>query len=107
MNNLQQWMLENLEVEDIIDIINYGIDENNPYFGKYMQTSALYDIFHEEIWEIASQHAVKLNKPNTMHMIGDSLLDNPEEKITEAWEFERWMVWFAMEQIANKIAHEE
>lgn len=99
MESLERWMLKHLENDDIVDIYNHGANQGWPLI--YKETCALYEQFHEEIWDIVEQVAEREFSKVLR------LLSIKYPSINTARDFERAMVWMALEYLAEKIVKED
>ena len=95
MESLEQWMLHNFEPQDIVSIAQDGADQGWPLISTMKETSALYERFHEEIWDLV------INKYKSLHKF------TKNDLMTNAWVFEACMVMEALEIVAHRIASED
>ena len=100
---LREWMLENIEDEDLEAIVEHGCVIG--FFGLtyYNETSALYDTYQEEIWDMLAEQAKVFGFDNSVAFIASM---NGVKKVGNQTTFANLLVWYAVEELARTILEE-
>ena len=99
--NLEGWIRKEIP-EDINDIAKYGCQNGYPCITTYAQTSALYEIFHEDIWEILNELSEDLGNNGIFDIFRKEKL----REINSCSTFNNLLVWTAIEVICDKLTLE-
>ena len=98
---LKEFILENY-ADNIPDIANHGCQGGVSGMIYYDETSALYDKFHECIWETINHLKDDLGENALDIMASSTTAKNVNDEKT----FKNYMLWFAVEVICQDIQSE-
>lgn len=96
---LREFMRANFEQEEFADIA-YGIDGGFAHFTYTADLRALYEQYHEEIWQLAREMADEFGQDVNEFIAnfgGGGKIDDHNSLAT-------WLVWFAAEQYAREFS---
>ena len=98
------WMKKQFNKDTLYDIANNGCNGGFCGLTYYQDTLALYDKFHDEIWEMLEKSYLDYGYKNALEMIasfgGAANVSNDEQ-------FKNLLVWYAAENIARQLTETE
>ena len=99
----KQWMQEQFDHDELKDMVNHGV--NNGFSGLiyYSETTALYQQYKDEIWDILYEESEAFGV-SILEMLAQTRLG---KDAATAYQFENFLVWFAAENIARDLTPEE
>lgn len=100
-SNFRQWFAENLAEDHGRDIAEHGADCGFPHITYTSDTVELFDMFGEELWEMACDDARDFGEKNVMAFIAGFRRDDMAESLAG---FKNLMVWYACERLAHEMA---
>ena len=96
---IKSFVENNFDANEIDMICRYGCENGFNGIIYYSETTALYDKFQEEIWEMLWRESEEQGV-SVMELI--SVFNNADSIGSDA-QFKNALVWFAVEQIAYEI----
>lgn len=99
-NSFTKWMKRNFTQAQMKDIANYGVNNGLPHLTYYMDTTALYKRYHEDIWEMLNDDAGSMGHQHPLEMIATF---GGAENAVSRHTFENLIVWYAAEKIAREL----
>lgn len=99
---LREWMLENVS-EDIENIAEHGCGGGITGLISYYETSAVYDAYQEEIWQLLAEQAEGFGYDNALAFIASL---NGANQVEDQATFKNLLTWYAVEELAKTIVEE-
>ncbi len=96
-----EWMISNLDGEDLRLIQREGCVVGIPGMITYLETSALYAAFHDDVWDGLADFAEQIGRPLSA-LIGSMLGDG----VGNHAQFANAMVWMAAEWYRDLVEEE-
>src|SRR5471030_561947 len=91
LTSFEAWMKKNFDRDQLKDIAQYGTQGGFPRLTYYKDTTALYQKYHEYIWDMVTDDANGMGCAHPLEMIATfGGAANVDSRIT----FENLMVWY-------------
>lgn len=100
----REFLIANLEAEDIEGIVEHGVDAGWPCLTYYRDTTAVYDRYADELWEMLGETADETGHSNRLELIasfGGAANVNTDDQ------FKCLIVWYAAEEVARAVEAEQ
>lgn len=99
----KEWMEAQFDHDQLNDIVNHGVNGGFSGLIYYSETTALYQQYKDEVWEILYDEAEALGI-SILEMLAQLQLG---KKASTAYQFENFLIWFAAEKIAYDVVCKE
>lgn len=98
--SFKKWMQSNFTKGELRDLARYGANTGWQGLTYYTETAALYDKFHDEIWDALYEDAQSFGSKNVIALIADfGGADNANDDDT----FKNLLVWYMAERTAREL----
>jgi len=98
--SFKQWILDTYEPSELKDIVSHGCVSGCAHGAIYYhETMALYDKYHEEIWDALNEMAEEIGCGDALDFVSSFTDSN---KVHSDHQFKNLLVWFYIEEIARK-----
>ena len=94
------WLQETLDPDQIADLAHYGAAAGFPGLIYYSETSALYERYHDEIWEALYDDAQDFGHSDPLAFVASL---GGSKDVATGGQFANLLVWY----LAERIAHQE
>jgi len=96
-------MAEQFSCDELTDMVNHGVSSGFSGLIYYSETTALYQQYKDEIWDMLYSEA---------ESYGDTILGliaqfSGAKNVGGADQFENLLVWFAAEKTAHELVYSE
>lgn len=98
--SFRAWMKANFDEGYLRDITERGAVVGFPGLTYYKDTVALYDKFHDEIWEALYEDAESMGHKNILEMLGTF---GGAENVGTDEQFKNLLVWYMAERVATEL----
>lgn len=99
----EAWLRETLDADQISDLADHGADTGWPGLTYNADVAETFDVYAEEIWDLAAETAEEMGEPNVAALVSKF---QRADMLGSYLTFKVLMVWFAAETIANRITEE-
>ena len=103
-STFRDWLLHQYTHNELADICKHGAQ--NGYHGLiyYSETTALYNRYHEEIWDLLNDNYDALGFSSCLELIASF---QTASNVNSDTQFKNLLVWYAAEEIAFDITQGE
>ena len=98
--SFRAWMKAHFDEGSLRDLAQYGAQSGFPGLTYYKDTGALYDKFHDEIWEVLYEDAESMGHKNILEMLGTF---GGAENVGTDDQFKNLLVWYMAERVAREL----
>ena len=99
---LRDWMLENV-AEYLETIAEHGCVGGITGLISYHETSAVYDVYCDEIWTLLAEQAEACGYDGALAFIASF---NGANQVEDQATFKNLLTWYAVEELAKTIVEE-
>ncbi len=103
MGTFKEWMLNQFNRDELSDIVKNGAISGFHGLIYYHETTALYNQFHEEIWDMLHDEADSQGI-EILELITDF---NGAKNVCSECTFKNLLVWFGAEKVAFEVTELE
>lgn len=100
----KRWLTNRFEHNELADMCKYGCVNGFSGLVFYSETTALYQTYKDEIWELLLDEADNVGDGNIFAMLNRCC---PVKHCGSADQFENFLVWLAAETIAWQLTEGE
>lgn len=97
--NFRDWFKANL-LESASDIASHGADGGYPHLTYTRDCAETFDLFADEIWEMAVQDAEEMGSKNVAEFIAGF---GRADMLSDFTQMKNLMLWYAAEKVAREI----
>jgi len=98
------WMKHQFTHNELADLCNYGAQGGFHGLIYYSETTALYDQYHDDIWEMLEEDRESFGMQTCPELIASF---NGAKEVGSDMQLKNLLVWYAAERIANNITQGE
>ena len=99
----QAWLQQTLDADQLADLARYGAAGGFPGLTYYRETGALYERYHDEIWEALYDDAQDFGYRNPLAFVADL---GGSKDVATGGQFANLCVWYLAERTAQQLAEE-
>ncbi|MFA6080737.1 MAG: hypothetical protein WC753_04675 [Candidatus Gracilibacteria bacterium] len=99
MTTIKQWVLENYEYDEVVNINQHGMVAGFAGLTYYSETCAFYDTHKDEIWDMLNEDADDQGV-TIMELIASF---NGQKNVGSHDQFKNLLTWYAVERVCNEI----
>ncbi len=100
ITSFKDWMEKTFDRDEMKDIAAYGVAGGFHHLTYYKDTAALYQKYHDDIWDMLNEDANSMGHKHPLEMmVSFGGAGNVSSRIT----FENLMVWYAAEKVAHEL----
>lgn len=89
---LKEWMRQTFDDDELHDMVEHGMDAGWPQLTYYSDTSNIYRLYEEDVWELVGEEWQSILAPHDVYT---------------ASQFECYMVWAACAELAWQLTNED
>ena len=98
------WMLNQFTHNELADLCNYGAQGGFPGLIYYSETTALYDQYRDDIWEMLEEDRDQCGYQSCSELIASF---NGAKNVGSDEQYKNLLVWYTAERIAFDITQGE
>lgn len=99
----KEWMLHQFEHNELADLCNHGAQGGFSGLIYYHETTALYNQYHEDIWEMLYDDAESLG----IHCLELVATFGGARDVHSDAQYKNLLIWYAAEKIADEVTQGE
>ena len=103
-STFKEWMLNQFTLNELADLCNYGAQGGFSGLIYYSETTALYDQYQDDIWEMLEEDRVQYGYQSCSELIASF---NGAKDVSSDYQYKNLLVWYATEKIAFNITQGE
>lgn len=100
----QEWMLEQYTHNQLADLSNHGAQGGFSGMIYYTETTALYDKYCDDIWEMLEEDRESYGNSNCLELVASF---NGANYVSNDEQLKNLLVWYAAERIAYEATQGE
>ena len=94
------WLTETLDADQLADLARYGAAGGFPGLTYYCETTALYERYHDEIWEALYDDAQDFGYSDPLAFVADL---GGSKDVATGGQLTKLLVWYISERTAQRI----
>ena len=98
--SFNDWMKKTFDRDEMKDIATYGVNAGFHHLTYYKDTTALYQKYHDDIWEMLNDDADSMGHQHPLEMIA---IFGGARNVSNRITFENLLVWYAAEKVAREL----
>ena len=100
----KDWMTDQFEHDELVDLCNHGAQGGFSGLIYYHETTALYDQYHQNIWDMIWRDREVFDMRTCLELLASF---SGAKDVRSDVQFKNLLVWYAAEQIAFELTQGE
>ena len=100
----KKWMLNQFTHNELADLCNHGAQNGFSGLIYYPETTALYNQYRDDIWDMLEEDRIQLGYQTCLELIASF---NGAKNVGSENQYKNLLVWYAAERIAFEITQGE